>query len=101
MQRGTSRVARDLQAGEVHNTTSSADFGPGDGNGFRHIKESHGGLDAVGVDVQGPACHCISEALGVWEVLCLKALVPLVQRVVPLLPNRLIPAAQPHDTSQD
>ncbi len=81
-----------LKAGKLPDTASAADLGSGDSNGLGNIKEGHGRLDAVGVDVQGPPCDCVSEALGVREVLSLKGLVPFVQGVVPLFTHRLVPA---------
>ena len=89
-----SQTGAHLQTGQFFDATSTANVGPGDSNCLGHIKECHGCFDARGVDVQRTACHCVSEALRVWEVLCLKALVPLVQGVVALLANRLIPSAQ-------
>ena len=83
-----------LQACEMHDAAGSADLGSGHSNGLRYIEESHGRLDALGVDVQSPLCDCVSEALGVREVLCLKALIPLVKGVVALLAHRLIPLPQ-------
>ena len=90
----SSSKGADLQACEMHDTAGSADLGPGHSNGLRYIEKSHGCLDALGVDVQSPACDCVSEALGVWEVLCLKALVPFVQGVVALFADRLVPLPQ-------
>lgn len=84
----------DLQSCEVHDAAGSADLGPGHSNGLWYIKEGHGCLDALGIDVKSPPCDCVSEALGVREVLCLKALIPLVQGMVTLFAHGLIPSPQ-------
>ena len=90
----TTSEGTDLQTCEVHDAARGADLGPGHSNGLGYIKEGHGCLDALGVDMKSPPCNCVPEALGVREVLCLKALVPLVQRMVALFAHRLIPSPQ-------